>query len=854
MSPRLRVRVDPELAPLVPGYLARLQAQLPSLDEALAAGDFRRLGRAGHDLAGSGGSYGLPMISALGQRLHLAARTDDASTVAVVLAELSEALAALDVVAGTGTPSTPPPAAASDVLGALAVAARRLGEATSVESGARAALAEVAARLGWPAAALWWPRAGRESLRCVVFVAPAAPAYDELGRALGTREVVAGRGLVGRVFVDGRPERLAELSRDTESLTAATAVRLGLGGAVAWPVIARGEVLGVLEVYSVARPEVAVDVLETLTTQLALAAAREVAEAARAQAEERTRQVFDVVLDAVITIDAGGRVVDWSKHAEHLFGWSRPEAVGERLSALIIPHVHRAAHERGMRHHALTGEGPVLRQRLELMALHKSGREFPVELAISPVSDGARTLFTGFVRDISARRQAEEVLRQAKDAAEQGSRAKSEFLANMSHELRTPMNLVVGAADLLAEVELPEEARHHLDILRIASSDLVTLIDDVLDLAKVEAGHVQLEDVRFDLDVMLEQTIEPLALRAHEKGLRLAYHVDPLVPRVLSGDPTRLRQVLVNVLANAVKFTERGEVILEVEPGARGGLRCSVTDTGVGVPPDRLEHVFERFTQGHSSTTRDFGGTGLGLAICRSLVELMGGRIWAEPGRSVGACFRFELPVRVLAARADERQLPALRILVADPHALSRTAIVETLASWGAHPRVASTVDEARVTLREARAAGRPFDLVLLDTKLPGGRAWALVDELEPGEHAALMFGAGAQLADVLTTQDIMPGGARQLVQPVTPSRLWALLRRISPERWGVPIEPRVVSLSEAPARALRILLAEDNADNRTLVTAFLAHTPHHLDCVSTGRQAVEATDARTYDLVLMDM
>ncbi|MCK6547077.1 ATP-binding protein [Myxococcota bacterium] len=592
------------------------------------------------------------------------------------------------------------------------------------------------------------------------------------------------------------------------------------------------------------------------------ALAREAADAAAASkaALERMRLLLDTALDAVTTVDADGHIVDWNRHAEETFGWTRAEVAGKRLSDVLIPERMRAAHDEGMRRYAATGHGPVLGRRLEMPALTKDGREIPVELSIAPLSIDGRSIFAGFLRDISARRSSEEALRAAKDTAEQASRAKSEFLANMSHEIRTPMNAIIGVADLLWETELTDEQRSYVNMFRVASANLLALIDDILDLSKVEAGQLELEQVAFDLEELVAQTLESLAVRAHEKGLRLAGRVDPRIPPLVIGDPTRLRQVFVNLIANAIKFTARGEIVLDVSPegDTPGHVRCSVADTGIGIAPDKLDAIFERFTQVDSSTTRKYGGTGLGLAICRRLVERMNGRIWAQSAPGQGATFLFTAklaPAFDAPATRPHRELSGLRVLVTEGHAKTREILRETLESWGASAFAVGEWASAVAAVTHARSKRRPWQVVLVDARLPGGDPWAIARDLDRDERPVLMLTADAKLQDILDTQDLALAQAPQLLKPVTAPRLWHALAGLRP----ASVEPvEIVAVADAaPAadvRPLRILVAEDNVDNRAILQAYLAKTPHTIDWVENGHVAFEAVRRGRYDLVLMDI
>jgi PAS domain S-box-containing protein len=436
---------------------------------------------------------------------------------------------------------------------------------------------------------------------------------------------------------------------------------------------------------------------------LAEVAERRRAEEALRASEERARLVIDTAYDAYVGMDDRGTITDWNRQAEAVFGWARGEAVGRNLAETIIPARLRAVHERGLARFLATGEGPLLNQRIEVMALRRDGREFPAELTITPLRLADGYLFSAFVHDVTERKRAEDAMRDARRAAEAANKAKGDFLANMSHEVRTPMNGILGMTELALETNLTVQQREYLRMVQASAESLLAVINDILDFSKIEAGKLELERAPFDLRESLGDTIKVLALRAAQKGLELAYHVAPDVPETLVGDAGRLRQVVVNLVGNAVKFTERGEVCVRVKcgeakseipnPKSEGNrkseienpkphgdpvarvrdseaagppglefpvselasfpsdfgfgisdflvLHFEVTDTGIGIPVDKQRQIFEAFGQADVSTTRRYGGTGLGLTIASRLVELIGGRIGvaSEPGR--GSTFTF---------------------------------------------------------------------------------------------------------------------------------------------------------------------------------------------------------------------
>jgi len=578
------------------------------------------------------------------------------------------------------------------------------------------------------------------------------------------------------------------------------------------------------------------------------------------QNDEMFRALLESVSDAVVIADHQAKICFVNAQAERMFRYGRHEIEGQPIE-LLIPSDLRCKH---VAHRKACGASRAVRAmetRFDLKGLRGTGEEFPVEVSLSPIKTTQGSWIVAAVREMTSRKMIEQQLVIARWRAEEASQAKSNFLAAMSHEIRTPMNAILGMSELLSETSLTPEQRQYVDVFRRAGSNLVALINDVLDLSKIEAGQLELEQTGFDVRELVEQTVELITPKARGKGIELRARLAEANPYV-TGDPNRLQQVLINLLGNAIKFTDRGEVEIAVRPrGAAGLVEFEVTDTGIGIAEEQLEAIFEDFKQGDPSITRKYGGFGLGLGISRRIVERMGGRLTVASVVGKGSAFRFTVPLPSAAkaiqnSPAHVQDFDGKRVAVIDSDATNRLIMREALAAWGLEAREFSTPEDALAALAETTALEGVYSLMIMDRSMPSMDGFDLATRIRtiaPRLPIIMLTSENRPGDDALRRNSSVIGYA---VRPVSRAELLQLVSRAlnRSQAEAVADQPSAGADQAAYQKPRRILIAEDSSDNQLLMQLYLKGTPHLLTFVEHGQEALDMLNSAEFDIVLMDL
>ncbi len=583
--------------------------------------------------------------------------------------------------------------------------------------------------------------------------------------------------------------------------------------------------------------------------------------------EARKRAIFETSLDCLIISDESGKIVEFNRAAEQTLGYHRNDALGKNMNELLFASATHADDSFNLNQLSVFGEeGSLLGKRLEVPLVRQDGEQFIAEMAMQPIPLEGTVHYATVLHDITNRKRNEAALQKAKEAAESASQAKSAFLANMSHEIRTPMNAILGMTSLVLETELQPEQHENLLIVQDSTESLLSLINDILDFSKIEAGRLDLHPATFPLRDRIGDTMKSLSIRAHDKGLELACHIAQDVPDQLIGDVGRLRQVIINLIGNAVKFTDVGEVVLDIavesQTDEEAVLQFTVSDTGIGIPTDRQGGIFEVFEQVDSSKTRRFGGTGLGLAISTRLVQLMDGKIWVESQVGSGSTFHFTVQLGVAKQSVDgpeETALESLRglsVLLVDDNKTNLHILQEMLRNWDMEVAVADNAQDGLRIVRESQSTEREIQLLLTDAHMPYADGFWLIEQIRQEEALrdvkVMILTSGDGSGDFDRSKELQV--SRFMTKPVKQSELLDAIGAV----FGIPaLVQQRDSSEEKPAshvQGLKILLAEDSIPNQKLALGLLSKHDHEVFVASDGVAALDYWKSQQFDLILMDV
>ena len=687
---------------------------------------------------------------------------------------------------------------------------------------------------------------------------PRIAAFDHESGSLVFRR---GEGLPGTVWKTGEPIWRRRAAEDDRTFRRpGGVVEAGLRTAVSAPVFVAGVAQGAVVLFTTEARDPDSPVIETLMAigaQVGGAIARRRTDAAVRAAEERYRHLVEASTDLVWETDLEGCWSFLNAATQRIYGMRPADLIGR-------PFVERSdvkQVERDKEMFSRLARGEVI---TEYETIHRNASDAPVVISTSaaPVHDAAGAIvgYHGIIRDVGDRAAARAALRAARDAAEQAAAAKSAFLANMSHEIRTPMNGVLGIAELLQGTELDGDQRRMVDLIATSGNALLNVINEILDFSKIEAHQLEIEAVEFDLHELVESTVKLTASSEADTTVEIVTDVRHDVPTHVVGDPTRLRQVLSNLVGNALKFTHAGEVVTTVERIAAVGrmarLSFTVKDTGIGMSRETLAGIFEPFRQADSSTTRRYGGTGLGLTISRRLVELMGGTLTVSSEEGQGSRFTFELfmPVAAAPAHVESQSLRGVRALVVDDNATNQRVLLGMLRHEGVEVEVASSGDEALRALQTAARKAAPFGVVVTDVQMPGMDGFELVRRMRDDNALAgtpvVMATSGSRRGDIARSGELRVSAV--LTKPLSRREFTKAVQGAlnGGQRPGGDPGRRI----QPADRHLRVLVAEDNPINQEVARAMLARRGHAVDVVENGRLAVEASARNDYDVILMDI
>ena len=742
--------------------------------------------------------------------------------------------------------------------------ARVLAESPTLAEAVPPMLRAMCEALGWQYGALWEVDRVRNVLQCAGTWQPTSLPFHEFSDFSQAMTMALGVGLPGRVWASREPAYIPDVTRDTNFPRASIARQVGLHAAFALPVLQRSHVIGVMEFFNRNILEPTPELLAMMTT-----VGKQIGQyVERRLAGDQLDQFFKLSLDLFAVASFNGHFIRVNPAAERILGFSEAELCASPFMAFVHP-ADRAATL--AKFESATAGGLVIDFENRYRA--SDGTYKWLQWAAAPFPQ--QGVIYCAARDVTERKASAETMAKlvkeleiARQSAEQAAITKGEFLANMSHEIRTPMNAIMGMTDLTLQTRLTPLQRDYIRTARESAEALLTIIDDILDVSKIEAGRLTLERASFRFRDTVEDAVKLLAPRAAEKALELACRISPDVPDGVVGDAGRLRQVILNLVGNAIKFTDEGEVMVDARldrlTADDATIRFTVTDTGIGIPQDKQWEIFGAFVQADASTTRRYGGTGLGLTISAQLVEMMGGRIWIESELGKGSRFNFTVRLSTSRDAALSPTLSAdalndLHVLIVDDNATNRLILSEMVGGWRMRAAAVPGATAAMVALRDAVQRGDPYQLVLTDALMPDIDGFTLANDIASDKRLSatkviLLTSAGLARQRGATATRMF---AAMLTKPVKQSELLdAIVTAFATAvpAADAPRAKRAARSKNSTSRPLRVLVAEDNATNQKLVLALLKHHGHHGVVVGNGRLAVEASAAEAFDLILMDV